>query len=215
MYKTYPRRIPGIDILKTLVFIMTTFTYFSAEAQDFEGEIVYSIVHKSRWSQLSDTIPYAATGTEMRSLYKDGYLKTFFNGSGMEWTLFNPKDNTVSEKSFRSNEIRTRSSLSQPTVALSMERLPGKDIVMGYECDGTVFRLSGISVSYFSNKDLSLNPKHYKGFQIGYWDLMVSEMGAVPLKTVWETNDFISTMTAVRISRRTVLPEEVEIPKSQ
>ncbi|RYG18246.1 MAG: hypothetical protein EOO07_09355 [Chitinophagaceae bacterium] len=51
--------------------------------------------------------------------------------------------------------------------------------------------------------------EEYKGFQIAFWDLIIQQVQAIPLKMVHDNKDFITTMEAIRISSREIRDEEL------
>ena len=175
------------QILFTLALVVSC---FAAEAQHFEGKIVYRNAYTSKTPGLSDAQLNTMMGDVQTWYLKGGDYLSEINGTQMSWQLYRNNDNKLYSKVAGSDRLLWNAASSNPDSVLSTTLRKGATEILGYTCDElTLVCRSGIQKYYFSPR-LPVQQDLYKGHRYGNWYAYLSKAGAVPLKIVIETPQF-------------------------
>lgn len=169
-------------------------------AQSFEGTITYSNVYKSKSSQLKDEQLNSAMGTMQTYYIQGGNYKSTFNGLFIKMQLYNNIENRSYSLTAKSDSLYWEDYSKNKDIATRYEIEKSKETVMGMVCDVIVVFTLKSKTCYYYNKKYSVNPELFTRHQYGNWYYIISKTKALPLKTVYEDEQFVLTSTAVRIT---------------
>lgn len=171
----------------------------AAQAQYFEGKVIYRNVVTSKTPGLSDSALTAIVGNEETYYIKGGFYESLTNGAGFSMQLYDHRNNRMY---FKKSDVDTvywldaGKSTEQP---LSYETREDAETVLGKRCDALVVQTeTGTTVFYYSRRypiDAVMFQKHL----YGGWAFYVSKAGCLPLKTVIDNEKFHLESTATEV----------------
>jgi hypothetical protein len=85
-------------------------------------------------------------------------------------------------------------------IATKYEVAESKETVMGLLCDVLIVYTSKSKTYYYYNKKYGLNPELFKAHAYSNWYFIISKTRALPLKTIYENDQFVLTSTATNIT---------------
>lgn len=86
--------------------------------------------------------------------------------------------------------------------ALKYEIEKSKETIMGIVCDVLIVYTAKSKTYYYYNKKYAINPELFSRHQYGNWYYIISKTKSLPLKIVYEDNQFVFTSTAIKITPR-------------
>lgn len=186
--------------------------YVHANAQNFEGRIVYENTYKSKIPNVSDDQFNAMMGNEQTYLIKGGNYKSIMDGTMMQWQLYLGNDNKLYMKMAASPVIYWSDGAVNTDEVQKAEINKGVETILGHLCDELVLTCkSGVQRYYFSPK-VKIDPKLYSQHKFGNWSEVVSHTKSLPLKIVVENAQFTLVSTATEISPEKLEAKEFELP---
>lgn len=186
---------------------------FSAFAQNFEGEIIYTNSYKSKTPQIKADQLSAMMGDKQTYLYKDGNYKSTLNGQVVQWQLYLKKDNKLYNKMATSENLLWNDASVQGDEVLDIKINKGVTEILGYKCDEIILKCkSGTQKFYFSSK-LAVDPSLFVKHKLGNWYDFISKAKALPLKTIIENDQFVITSTAVKVTKKVIEASVFALPK--
>lgn len=191
-----------------------------AQAQNFEGKIVYHNTYQSKIPGLADGQLTTLMGDVQNWYIKEGDYLSEVNGAQMAWQLYRNSENKLYNKVAGSNKLLWNDGATNPDSVLSTTLRKGATEVLGYTCDElTLVCRSGIQKYYFSPR-LPVQQGLFKAHRYGNWYAYLSQAGAVPLKIVIETAQFTLQSVATGVqpmklsSTLFALPADAQTMKS-
>jgi hypothetical protein len=191
-----------------------------AQAQHFEGEVVYHNTYRSNTPGLADGQLTTLMGDVQHWYTKGGDYLSELNGTQMAWQLYRNRENKLYSKVAGSDKLLWNDGAANPDSVLSTTLRTGAVEVLGYKCDElTLVCRSGVQKYYFSPR-LPMQQDLYKAHRYGNWYAYLSQAGAVPLKIVIETPQFSLESVATGVhpmqlsSTRFALPAGAQTVKS-
>ena len=177
--------------MKQLLFTLAlAVSCLVAQAQNFEGKIVYRNTYQSKTPGLSNGQLNSMIGDVQNWYTKGGDYRSELNGTQVVWQLYRNSENKLYSKFVGSERLLWNDGASNPDSVLSTTLRKGATEILGYTCDElTLVCRSGVQKYYFSPR-LPVNPDLYKAHRFGNWYAYLSKAGAVPLKMVIETPQF-------------------------
>jgi hypothetical protein len=191
-----------------------------AQAQSFEGKVVYHNTYKSKIASLNDQQLTSMMGNTQDWYIKDGDYKSETDGTFAKWQLYINKDNKLYSKLANSEAILWNDGAANADSVISVELHSNVVEILGYMCEELVLNCkSGVQKYYFSTK-LPIDSKLYLNHKYGNWYSYLSKSNAVPLEMIIETAQLTLISIATEIKRMKldqamfVLPTGVRITKS-
>jgi hypothetical protein len=167
-------------------------------AQSFEGEIIYQISYKSKLSGIKDADLNVLFGDEQEYYIKGNNYRSFFNGSLLKSQLYKGNENKSFTLTGKSDTLYWEYyNKDNPVISDTVELR--KDTVFGLSCDLLTIVTPVSKTCYYFNKRYSADPELYNKDLYANWFLILNKTRSLPLKTVYENNEFIRTSTAINI----------------
>lgn len=195
-----------------LIIILLLFSPIVGFAQFFEGTITYSNSYKSKSPQLKDEKLNTMMGTTQEYYVKGGDYKSVFNGSFVKMQLYKSTENRGYTFTAKSDTLYWEDYSKNNDLASRYVVEKGKEIVMGVLCDLLIVYTSKSKTSYYYNIKYGVNPDLFKQHAYGNWYYIISKTKALPLKTVYENEQFILTSIAIKITSESLDKKLFELP---
>lgn len=195
-----------------LIAILNCFIVHSLKAQ-FIGTVEYRNFYVSKTEGLSSTELKNLLGKK-RVFYIDGsYYKAITYGEHESQELYRSEDNKVYYKESTIDSVYWVDASNKYVEIESYKICSSEKTVLGVKCDKlTIHTNLGTVIYYYSNR-FPIDPAAFEKHHYGYWDLYTSLAKAVPLKIVYEFEDFTLTTVAIRINEEAIEPKNFDIPK--
>jgi hypothetical protein len=186
-----------MKITATILLTCLSATSFAQSA--FEGEIIYHNKFISKIPNVTGEQIGMMIGTTQEYFIKDASYKSRINGSIMVLQLYDPKTNRLYNKKPASDTLYWIDAASSSGDVVNYEIFKNKEKVLGLDCDAlVVYTKNDTTTLYYSPKykaEASLYAKH----NYGNWFFFLSKSGALPLKTVFRSRQFIMESVAVEV----------------
>jgi hypothetical protein len=168
-------------------------------AQTFEGKISYVNSYKSKSPQLIDKQLGSMMGTTQDYYIKGGDYKSIFNGMFVKMQLYKNTENRSYTLTGKSDTLYWEDYGKNKDIATRFEVEKGKETVMGVLCDVLIVYTPKSKTYYYYSNKYGVNPNIFKQHAYGNWYYIISKAKALPLKTVYEDEQFTLTSIAVNI----------------
>jgi len=186
-------------MMRTVTVLLFCLVGYFAQAQYFEGKVIYRNIVTSKTPGLTDSALTALIGNEEIYYIKGGFYESLTNGAGFSMQLYDHRNNRMY---FKKQEVDTVYWLD---AGKSSEKPVNYDIredaetVLGKRCDALLVETeTGTTVFYYSRRyklDAAMFQKHL----YGGWAFYVSKAGCLPLKTVIDNEKFHLESTATEV----------------
>jgi hypothetical protein len=185
--------------MKKSTIIILCFIALTSSAQIFEGKIVYNNSYKSKIANLKDEQLNSMMGTKQEYHIKGNSYKSLFNGGFVKMQIYIGEENKSYTLTAKSDTLFWQDYAKNKEPAVNFEIQKGKDTLMNIPCDVMIVNTSKSKIYYYYNSEYAVNPEFFSNHNYGNWYYIISKTKALPLKTVYETDQFILTSTAVEI----------------
>lgn len=182
-------------IFQTALILFTV----SATAQNFEGKISYSNIYQSKVANLKSEQLSEMMGSKQDYYIKGMKYKSILNGAFLKMQLYNPKQNKSYTLTGKNDTLYWEDCSINNEEAIKYELQKNKDTILGIPCDLMIIEAKSSKTYYYYNSKYAVNPELFKEHNYGNWYLILSKTKSLPLKTVYETDQFIMTGTATEI----------------
>lgn len=194
--------------MKTALLLLFLMGSLSSSAQKyFEGEIHYlhSYVKKDSAFDLTDIPTYPSTASMV--LCKDGNWLLRYNEGMIEFAYFNHALKKSFYK-FYNYDTLIYSHMDElapdAETLLSTESLYNTDTILGKVCHRFILHTSKQKVTFIYSPEYKVNPDWYKNIKNYFYDVIYSNMKALYLGLIIESDRFISSSVAEKIVSRPV-----------
>lgn len=199
-------------MLRLLIAIISLISSFYSYSQSFEGRITYSNFYQSKMSNVSDEQLSQMMGSKQDFYIKGGKYKSIVNGTSLEFLLYLPESNKLYTKMPNSDVLLWSGASKNNDEILSTVVNKNADTVLGFVCDVVIFKCkSGIQKYYFNSK-FSVDAKVYALHKAANWAAFLSIAGALPLKMILETEQFVFEGTAISYKQESIADEIFKLP---
>ncbi len=199
---------------KILALPFTILIAAALYAQPFEGIIIYQNTYKSKLPSLTDEKFNSTLGTRQEYRIKGGSYKSAYNGSFVEWQLYNNSDNKLYTKMSNSETALWNDGSIYTDSVLKVEVNKGVIKVLDYSCDEVILTCKyGIQKYYFNSKlgvDISLYDKHV----YGNWYEFLKVSKALPLKSVIDKIQFTLESIAIDVKAMKLEDKDFKLPEN-
>lgn len=180
----------------------------------FVGEIVYQNYYQSKTKGITDSEMTTLFGERQELYIYNNYYKIVHFGLDTSFEMYRGNENKVYMYKQNSDTITWIDAISDTLSHVSEYHIDsiGEDI-LGYKCLKLVIKSDlGLNI-YFYNTSIPLNPTNFKNHKFTNWDLYTSIAKSVPLKEIFDYNDFKITSTAVKIIRTDLNVDFFQVPQ--
>jgi hypothetical protein len=186
--------------MKSLIFLVLLFTLIAeTKAQSFEGEITYSNNYQSKLANLKSEQLNAMMGTKQVYYIKGSSYKSVFNGAFTKMQLYKAAENKSYTLTGKNDTLYWEDYSTNKDEAVKYELQKNKETILGVHCDVLIIEAKKSKTYFYFNSKFGVNAELFKGHNYGNWHYIISKTKALPLKTVYETDQFILTSTASEI----------------
>lgn len=184
-------------IIATIVFYCIG---LNAVAQSFEGKIRYSNSYQSKLANLKSEQLNAMMGTKQAYVIKGNNYKSVFNGTFTKLQMYRGSENKNYTLTGKSDTLYWEDYSVNKDEALSYEIKRAYDTILGISCDLITVKANNSLTHYFFNANYSVDSELFKKHNYGNWYYIISKTKALPLKTIYETDQFIMISEAIEIT---------------
>ncbi|PSL44867.1 hypothetical protein CLV51_105240 [Chitinophaga niastensis] len=183
-----------------LLILLLSFSSLTCLAQSFEGKITYANSCKSKLPNLKDEQLNSMMGTTQEYYIKGDNYKSTFNGSFIKSQIYSGAENRSYTLTAKSDTLYWEDYGQNKDVATTYEIEKGKETIMGVLCDVLIVSAPHSKAYYYYNGKYGIDPELFKRHLYGNWYYFISKTRSLPLKTVYENDQFILTSIAVNIA---------------
>lgn len=205
---------------KAIIFLLAILISIGVTGQNFEGQISYKNVYKSKIPGVSDEQFTSMMGSNLEYFIKDGDYKSIADGTLFQWQLYVNNDNKLYTKMSNTEAVIWNDGAVNADEVIKSEINKNVTEIAGYICDELILTCkSGIQVYYF-NSTLSVNAKLFVDHKLGNWYEFLSLSNSLPLRIVIDNEQFYLESTAIAIKNEKLdksffdLPPAAQIIKS-
>ena len=201
------------------ILILFFFTFQLIYAQSFEGIVSYDVLVKSKGEDTPNQMMSNMMGTKWTYYYKGQNYRTTTNGVLVKEQIYDPlkqKLFTLMSNEWLWNDVTV---LSNPV--LSWQITENAMEVFGLPCNELYMETQSGIHRYYYNATYTLPKSGFENHHYGNWSDFISKTGALPLKSITESNGFIFEVTVTEIDTTTALsdsifflPQNVKVRKS-
>jgi hypothetical protein len=184
--------------LNILIFIELLFV-LNTEAQIFEGKITYINNYQSKLANLKSEQLNAMMGTKQEYFIKGNNYKSVFNGAFTKMQLYKASENKSYTLTGKNDTLYFEDYSINKDEAIKYELKKNQETVIGVLCDVLIIQASKSKTYFYFNSKYNIQPELFKQHNYGNWFYIISKTKALPLKTVYETDQFILTSVATEI----------------
>ncbi|MBS1601896.1 MAG: hypothetical protein JST42_04460 [Bacteroidetes bacterium] len=185
--------------LLVLLVVQVILIAFSANAQSFEGEIVYTNNYVSKVQGVSGDRMAAMLGKKQEYFIKGGYYKSVLNGSMVAWQVYDYNQNRLFTRMPAQDTVMSQDASENADSVISYEIKKDAATILGNRCDELVLKTRAGSETFFYNPKYKLDVASFSRHLYGNWAFYAAKTGAVPLKMVIETPQFTMESEASEI----------------
>lgn len=183
-----------------LSLLVCVFVFSFSSAQSFEGKITYENNYQSKLSNVNSEQLNSMMGTKQVYVIKENNYKSAFNGVFTKLQIYRGEENKSYTLTAKSDTLYWEDYSENKDVAVSFEIKQKQDTVLGILCDVLIVISPKSKTSFYFNSKYRVNSELFKQHNYGNWYYCISKTKALPLKTVFETDQFILTSTATEIT---------------
>jgi hypothetical protein len=184
---------------KIILLIALCCLKMTAISQTFEGKISYSISYQSKLANLKSEQLNAMMGTKQEYYIKESSYKSVFNGAFTKMQVYNASENRSYTLTGKNDTLYFEDYGTNKDEAIKYELQKNIDTILGVICDVLIVETKKSKTNFYFNSQYNINPELFKQHVYGNWYYTISKTKALPLKTVYETDQFILISIATEI----------------
>jgi hypothetical protein len=181
-------------------------------SQSFEGRITYSNIYQSKIPNVSDEQLSQMMGSKQDFYIKGGKYKSIVNGTSLEFLLYLPESNKLYTKMPESDVLLWGDASKNNDEIISTVTNKNADTVLGFICDEVILKCKSGVQKYYFNSQFSVDAKVYALHKAANWAAFLSVAGALPLKMILETGQFVFEGTAISYKQESIADEVFKLP---
>jgi len=180
------------------IFLLLLFA-IQVNAQNFEGEVVYSNHFTSKIQNFTDEQLGTMIGTKQEYFIKDGNYKSFLNGQSVTMQLYDYRTNRLYNKTVKTDTLYWFDASINTDGVISFEIKRNADTILGNQCDAIIMKTQTGITTIFYTTQYKVDSKAFVNHNYSNWAFFTLKTGALPLKTIIETDQFKMVSTATEI----------------
>lgn len=169
-------------------------------AQSFEGKIMYSNNYESKIPTYPSKQFNMLMGTQQAYVIKGDNYKSAFNGTFIKLQMYRGDENKSYSLTAKSDSLYWEDYSQNKDKAVSYEIKQNQDTILGIPCDMLVIQAEKSKTYFYYSSKYGINPELFTKHNYGNWYYIISKTKALPLKTVFENEQFIMTSVATEIT---------------
>jgi hypothetical protein len=198
-------------LLVVLFLLSSTYNLFSQTA-NFEGNIHYINKFTLPNGQDITSAVVAQLGEEQLYSVNANNYKSVLNGAAIKMQFYHSASNKYYIVT-GTNELQEFDGAMVTDKITKTEILENRIDILGHSCKGIVMVGEAAKTTYYFDETLKVNPETYAKHSFGNWsDYMKASNGALPLKYIVESAEFIWEATATKIEAKALADTEFELP---
>jgi len=188
--------------MKGVLFVVSLmiFSVTGLQAQEFEGMISYDNIYESKTSEISSEQLNNLMGTEQAYVIKGNNYKSAFNGVFISLHLYRGDENRSYMLTGKIDTLYWEDYSLNKDKAISYEIKENQDTILGVPCDVLVIQAEKSKTYFYYSSKYGINPELFTKHNYGNWYYTISKTKALPLKTVFENEQFIMISVATEIT---------------
>lgn len=184
----------------------------SASCQkNFEGKIVYKNSYESKHPNLNSEQLNKMMGTKQDYYIKNNMYKSIFNGVFTKMQVYRGDENRNYTLTAKNDTLYWEDYSTSKETIIKLELLKKTETVFGAECEILYLETNKGKTYFFFNRKYGINPSLFSSHNYGNWNKIISITNSLPLKTIYETNEYKFTSTAIEIVEERVSDALFEI----
>ena len=200
----------NFKVLTSVIFVLLSCTLFS---QSFEGVITFQNTYNGKSKNVNGNQLNALMGTKQEYYIKYNNYASLLNGLFIKKQIYLGKENRGYTITGQSDTAYWEDYKINKDSMVSQQITLNKDTVLGIPCDLLVVQSkSSKTYYYFNSKNLTVDPSIFKNHNYGNWYSVISITKSIPLKTIFENEQFQMVSTAVKIEKLTVEDSIFDLP---
>jgi hypothetical protein len=200
--------------MKYLVLLILLSYAASTLAQTFEGKIIYNISYKNKMLGLSNEQLSAFMGTRQEYYIAGGNYKSVSNGNVIKYQLYVSEKNKSYFLTAASDTLFWEDYSIVNDKPVNYKIVENADTVLGNPCDLLIVEAEHSNTKFYYFLKYKVDADLYKKHNYGNWYFIISKTNSLPLKIVYENEQFISTSTAIEIKEMKLDKTFFEVPKN-
>lgn len=196
-----------IPLLLGCLILMISFS----SAQSFEGKLNYSNNYQSKLATLKSEQLNTLMGTKQIYIIKENSYKSAFNGTFTKLQMYRGDENKSYTLTSKSDSLYWEDYSQNNDIAISYEFKQNQDTILGNICDVLIVQSTKSKTLFYFNSKYQVNPNLFKKHNYGNWYYIISKTKSLPLKTIYETDQFILTSIATEITHMQLEEKVFEI----
>ncbi|CAF3303912.1 unnamed protein product [Rotaria socialis] len=138
-------------------------------------------------------------GTKQDYYIKGSNYKSVFNGAFTKMQIYKASENKSYTLTSKNDTLYWEDYSTNKDEAVKYELQKNKETILGIACDVLIVEAKKSKTYFYFNSKYNIDPELFKRHNYGNWYFTISKTKALPLKTVYETDQFILTSTATEI----------------
>jgi len=183
-----------------IVSILTLVLTFLAKSQSFEGVVIYSNNYISKIPTYPSEQFNILMGTQQAYAIKGNNYKSVFNGQFTKLQMYIGDENKSYTLTGKSDTLYWEDYGVNNSKAISYEIKEHQDTILGISCNVIIIITEDSRSEVYYNSKYSINADLFKNHNYNNWYYIISKTGALPLKTVFESAQFVMTSMATKIT---------------
>ena len=189
----------------------TTFCQNDKPLKTFEGRIIYDFIFKDKTGEMSDEECKSMFGDEQIYVIKNEKYKSNMNGMIGITQVYIGGD-TIYNIYQGMDQIFWNDATTDTDEIIDYSLSENVMTVAGIQCDLlTINSKKGVSKYYF-NKEYKVDPQYYSKHKFGFWSFCIEKTGALPIKSITDTQAFYIETTAKQVKEVLIDDKEFFIP---
>ena len=152
-----------------LVIVFIIFVEVEAHSQQFNGNILYQNLYKSKLPNVTDDQLTQYMGIEQEYSIKDDTYMSKMKGMSMEYQVYDPKENRLLNKFIDNDTIYVMDASIKDDEVVEYEISDSDVNVLGYECKVLKIKSVNGSSEYYFSSEINIDSKLFKNHKYGNW----------------------------------------------
>ena len=201
------------DKLKLLSFIIIATFCQDLFCQSFEGKITFKNNFTSKSKQVNGSQLNVLMGTEQDYFIKANNYASLFNGRFIKKQIYSSAESRGYTITGQTDTAYWEDYKLNKDSMLTHQIILNKDTVLGIPCNLLIVKSKSSTSMYYYNSDtLIIDPNIFKNHNYGNWYNVVLITRCIPLKTIFENEQFQMVSEAVKIEKGMVDDKIFDLP---
>ena len=202
-------------VFLSIIFILFFNNLFS---QPFEGIITFKNTYKSKIKSMNSDQLNTLMGTKQDYYIKNSNYASLLNGAFIKKQIYLSSENRGYTITGQTDTAYWEDYKVNKDSMLTYQILLDKDTVLGIPCNLLIIQTkSSKAYYYYNSNNLVIEPSKFKNHNYGNWYNVISITKCIPLKTIYENEQFQMVSIATKIEELAVddaifnLPDKTKV----